>query len=190
MTRHPFRAVLFTLFLSIFISACAQLSVAEREEARSERDSMADKTITTLLAEREDLQENLNSAVGYMVTNWKVTKVPVVGAGSGNGVIVDLKTKERIYVDVKRFDIGGGLGAKSYKNLLIVQSQELLNNLKDGHVHFEAGAEVAAGTATVEGSSGALNEDYKLYLLLDGGGSATATARALSLSIDKELTKR
>ena len=188
MKRSYLRVGLSALLVSVLMSGCAQLSVDEKREARSERDAMADKTIAKLLTEQEDLQANLDSAAGYMVTNWKVTKVPVVGAGSGNGVIVDLKTKERIYVNVKRFDVGGGWGAKSYKNLLVVQSQELFDRLKTGTAHFEAGAEVAAGTAAVDGSSSALNTDYKLYMLLDGGGSATATARVLKLNIDEELT--
>ncbi|RLA72358.1 MAG: hypothetical protein DRG78_23940 [Epsilonproteobacteria bacterium] len=164
------------------------MTLEQKVEARQDRDMMAKATIDALLKENDDLQKNLDSSAGYMVTNWKVTKVPVVGAGKGNGIIVDSKTDEKTYVKVSRYDIGGGWGARSYKNLLVVQDQEIFEDLKTGTTQFEAGAEVAAGTVGVDGGSSSLNKDYKLYMLLDGGGSATATARILRMSVDTELT--
>jgi len=50
---------------------------------------------------------------------------------------------------------------------------------------FEAGAEASAGEASAEGSSG--NIDFEMHVLSEGGASATATARAIRVKINKDL---
>ena len=119
-----------TILLALsFLQGCAQLSVQEKDDARLALDKMAEETITELLKSNDDLEEKLKHSLGYMVTNWKTTKVPVVGAGSGDGVVVDQKTGHRTYVKVKRFDIGGGIGARSYKNLVLIKDAQFLKDL-------------------------------------------------------------
>jgi len=179
---------LLSVALLLMIGGCSQLTPEQKVEARQDREKMAEETISELLKENDDLQANLDSSAGYMVTNWAVTKVPVLGGGKGTGLIVDSKTNEKTYVNVSRYDIGGGLGTRKYNNLLVVQDQEVFDDLKMGVTQFEAGAEAAAGTSGAEASSSSLNKDYKLYVLLHSGGSATATARMLRMSVDKELT--
>ena len=179
---------LLVILLALFsLQGCAQLSVEEKEDARLALDKMAEKTVAELLKSNDDLEEKFKHSVGYMVTNWKTTKVPVVGGGSGDGVIVDQKTGHHTYVKVKRFDIGGGMGARSYKNLVLIKDAKFLKDLQEGKWNFEAGAEVAAGTAGTAGGSSGADSGYKVYMLLDGGGSATATVRAIRVNLDTSL---
>jgi hypothetical protein len=117
----------------------------------------------------------------------KVTKVPIVGAGGGEGVFLNRESDKRSYFTVSRFDIGGGWGARSYKVLLVVESPEVMDRIKGGAREFQAGAEASAGTSSAEGSSGS-NEGFSLHVLSDGGASATATARVIRLKVNKELT--
>ena len=177
-----------SLFL-VLLSACSGLTPNEKEAQRQERQDMAEETIKLLLLDNEELQADLNTSVGYLATSWKVTKVPFVGFGGGYGILVDSRTKEKTYVNVSRFDIGGGWGVRSYHNLLVIQSQEVYEEIKNGTFTFQGGAEVAAGTAATGGSSSGLNSDFKLYTHLDGGGSATATVRVLIVSVDDELAQ-
>ena len=164
------------------------MTVSERETKRNQLDEMAATAIAGLVKQDDNLQKELDDSLGYAVANMKVTKVPVVGAGGGEGVYVNKITGKRTYFTVSRFDIGGGWGARSYKALLVMTSQEVLDRFDGGTWEFQAGVEASAGTAAAEGSSGALNEGYAVHVLSDGGASATATARVIRIKVNSELT--
>ncbi len=179
--------IILISLLTLLLTACAKPNLNELSKARSEIDLMAKTTIEKLIQENPQIQKEIDESVGYAILNWKLTKVPGVGVGGGNGVLVDTKTGERTYVTVSRFDIGGGWGARSFKNLLITKDQNFFNEVKDGHFKFEAGAEASVGTVGASGNSAALNKKVQSHILIDGGGSATATVRYLDMSLDSDL---
>ena len=175
--------------LLLVISACSSLSISERETKRNQLDEMAATAIASLVEQDTALQQKIDDSLGYFVVNMKVTKVPVVGGGGGEGVFVNKKTNKRIYFTVSRFDIGGGWGARSYKILMLFETQEMMDRLQNGTWEYQAGVEASAGTAAAEGSSGGLNEGYTVHVLADGGASATATARVIRIKVNSELTE-
>jgi len=181
---------LLALLLSmLFITVgCSTMSATEKDQKRSDIDEMAATAIIGLVEQDAELKIEMDKALGYAVGNMKVTKIPVVGAGGGEGVIVDKKTNKRTYFTVSRFDIGGGWGARSYKILILLKTQEALERLQSGTWEYQAGVEASAGTAAAEGSSGDLNKDYSLHVLSEGGASATATARVIRIKVNHELT--
>ncbi len=180
---------LLTLAFLLAITACSSMSVSEKEAKRNQLDEMAATAIAGLVEQDETLQQKIDDSLGYSVANMKVTKVPVVGAGGGEGVFVNKKTNKRIYFTVSRFDIGGGWGARSYKILLVFETQEMLDRFDGGTWEFQAGVEASAGTASAEGGSGDLTEGYAVHVLSDGGASATATARVIRIKENSELTE-
>ena len=177
--------LLLTLFL---LTGCASITTAEKDNKRSELDLMAKTAIDGLVEQDAELQKQIDDSLGYFVANMKVTKVPVVGAGGGEGVLVNKKTNKRLYITVNRLDIGGGWGARSYKILLLIETQEMLDKLHNGTWEFQSGVEASAGTAAAEGSTGALTEGYSVHILADGGASATATVRVIRIKVNSELT--
>ncbi len=100
------KKVLLLISPIFFLVACSSMSVAEKETKRTELDEMAATTIASLMKKDAALQQQIDDSAGYAVANMKVTKVPVVGAGGGEGVFVNKKTKIRKYFTVSRFDIG------------------------------------------------------------------------------------
>ncbi len=180
---------LLVLVYALFVmTACSSMSITERETKRSQLDEMAATAIAGLIEQDATLQQKIDDSLGYAVANMKVTKVPVVGAGGGEGVYVNKKTDKRAYFTVSRFDLGGGWGARSYKALVVITSQEALDRFDGGVWEFQAGVEASAGTVAAEGSSGALNEGFTVHVLSDGGASATATARVIRIKVNSELT--
>lgn len=177
-----------SMALSLLVS-CSSMTVSEKEIKRNELDTMAEQAIAGLVEKGPELQQEIDESLGYAVANMKVTKVPIVGAGGGEGVYFNKKTGKRSYFTVKRFDLGGGWGARSYKALLLVTSQDMLDRFDGGTWEFQAGVEASAGTAAAEGSSGALNEDFTVHVLSDGGASATATARVIRIKVNSDLTE-
>jgi len=178
------------LLVMFLLTGCASMTTAEKVSKRSELDLMAKTAIGGLVEQDADLQKQIDDSLGYAVANMKVTKVPIVGAGGGEGVFVNKKTNKRIYFTVSRCDIGGGWGARSYKILMLFETQEMMDRLHNGTWEFQAGVEASAGSAAAEGSSGALTEGYTVHVLSDGGASATATARVIRIKVNSELTEK
>ncbi|MBL0721448.1 MAG: membrane lipoprotein lipid attachment site-containing protein [Sulfurovum sp.] len=173
--------------LSLFILAgCSKPTMEEVTSQRAEIDQMANETIATLKKDDKKVEIALDKAIGYMAVNWKVTKVPVVGAGGGNGVVVSKEDNKHVYINVSRFDIGGGVGARSYKNLVVVYDQKLLERLQKGTFDYQASAEVSAGSNVADVATNK-DERYDTFILADGGGSATATLRVIRSKLSKDL---
>lgn len=175
------------MLATFLLTGCASMTTTERDNKRSEIDLMAKTAVEGLVKQDAELQEQIDDSPGYMVANLKVTKVPVVGGGGGEGVHVNKITGKRTYFTVSRFDIGGGMGARAYKGLILFETQEAMEDLQDGTWEYQAGAEASAGTASAEGSSGG-EEGYTVHILSEGGASATATARVIRVKVNKELT--
>lgn len=183
------KKILLTVISVVFVlGGCSTMTVDERDQKRSDIDAMAEAAIAGLIEGDSKVQSELDASVGYAVANMKLTKVPVVGAGGGEGVLIDKDTQQRIYFNVTRLDLGGGWGARSYKVLLAIDDQEILDRFKNGTWEFQAGAEASAGTASAEGSSSDLAQGFTMHVLSDGGASATVTARVIRIKVNKALT--
>ncbi len=169
------------------ITGCSTMTVTEKDQKRSELDAMAETAIAGLIEQDANVKTEMDKSIGYAVANMKLVKVPLIGAGGGEGVFVDKKTNKRTYFTVKRLDIGGGWGGRSFKLLIVVNSQEILDKLDKDIWEFQAGVEASAGKAAAEGSSADLNEGFSMHVLSDGGASATVTARVIRIKVNSKL---
>lgn len=73
------------------------MTTEERGAKRAELDEMAQKAIAGLIEQDPSIKTKMDESLGYAVANMKLTKVPIVGAGGGEGVFVDKHTQQRIY---------------------------------------------------------------------------------------------
>ena len=64
----------------------------------------------------------------------------------------------------------------------------MLDKFKRGTLDIGTGAEATAASASLETSAIKGNKNYTLYVLSDGGASATFTLRTLRIKVNKELT--
>ena len=162
-------------------TGCATLTPTERAQKQNELDTMAEESVAALIEKDPELQSVFDDAVGYMVINMKLTKVPLVGAGGGQGVVVDKSNNKRTYVKVKRLDFGGGWGVRAFKAVFAFTDKDLLAKAAFGKWVFQGGAEASAGSASAEGSTGALSKGFEVYTLTEAGASATVTVRVIRL---------
>ncbi len=180
--------ILMMITVSV-IAGCSTMTATEKEQKRSELDAMAKAAVTDLIQQNPEIQKQLDQSLAYAVADMKLTKIPVVGAGGGEGVLVDKNSQQRIYFTVSRFDLGGGWGVRAYKALLVIESQKVLDKAKDGTWEFQAGAEASAGSASAEGSSSGLSKGFSMYVLSEAGASVTVTARVIRIKVNRELTE-
>jgi hypothetical protein len=126
----------------------------------------------------------------------KITKVPVVGAGSGYGAAINMKTGGKTYIRMARFDVGGGWGARSVRPVLVFQDEKKFRDFIDGEWEAQAGAEAAAkvGETGAAGGAGSGNlpgdKGYSIHMITDAGVSATATAGVIRIRAVKLKQQR
>ncbi len=173
-------SLITVILLSFF--GCAKIPGATGQEQIITINELVTKTLTDLYKEDSTNQETVESSVGYVILNNKITKIPLVGAGAGYGVAINTQSNEKTYLKATRFDVGGGWGARSVRVVIIFQDEKKFNDFIDGYWSANAGAEGSAkvgdaGIASGAGS-GDVGEDkgYTIHTITDAGVSATATA--------------
>ena len=173
--QFPHRQVL--VLILFLLSGCAGMTIEEQQAKRAELDEMGEKTVQKLLELRPDADEALTRSVGYTVIDMAITKIPLVGAGGGLAVTVDKRSGENSYSKVSQLEVGGGIGAKRFKVVVFFTDETLLDRAIEGAWHFEAGAEISAGTAGAEGQVSKPEEGYTAFKIAEGGAAATITIR-------------
>jgi lipid-binding SYLF domain-containing protein len=192
------RNLIFLITSLFLLAACSTMTTSEKEKKRSDLDVMADASITRFVEQDASMQEKIDNSLAYAVINVTLTKVPLVGAGGGEGVTFDKKTKNRTYITATRLDLGGGVGARAYKLLILINTEEVYEKFKGGTWEFSASAEAAAGTTsedtpsgeTTDGDAVAEEKDLGLstYELSEGGAVVYVSARVIRTKVNHALT--
>ncbi len=72
------------------MSGCAGIPGATGGEQAETIDALVERTLADLYKQEPKAREAVANSVGYVVMNNKITKIPVVGAGSGYGVAIKI----------------------------------------------------------------------------------------------------
>ena len=172
-------------FFLVAMSGCASIPGKTGEEQAETIDALVERTLADLYKQEPKAKEAIATSVGYVVMSNKITKIPIVGAGSGYGVAIDTRTGEKTYIKMARFDVGGGWGVRSVRPVLIFQDEKKFKDFIDGVWEAQAGAEAAAKVGETGAAGGAGsgdlpgNKGYSVHMITDAGVSATATAGIL-----------
>ncbi|MCJ7555878.1 MAG: hypothetical protein MUP90_03060 [Gammaproteobacteria bacterium] len=172
--------VLAWLFLLAGIQGCSSIPGESGEEQAESIDSLVERTLADLALQQPGTTDEIASSVGYIVMSNKITKIPIVGAGSGYGVGINTASGEKTYLKMARFDVGGGWGVRSVRPVLIFQDEKKYLDFIGGKWGATAGAEAAAkvgesGAAGGAGSGDVGDKGYSIYMITDAGVSVTAT---------------
>lgn len=174
---YPALNVVASAVLLLALAGCASLSPEDHAIRRAELDQMAETTLTRLVELQPDAARALETCVGFVVLDMKTTKIPVIGTGQGFGVVIDRRNDTRSYVQVSRIEVGGGLGAQSYRLVIMFDDKRLLDRAVSGAWHYEAGSQAGLGTAEVDVSAKKDTKGYTAFKLVSGGAVATVTVR-------------
>ncbi len=188
--------LIFSIVSLFLLAACSTMTTSEKEKKRSELDAMADTSIARFIEQDASMQEKIDNALAYAVIDVKLTKVPLVGAGGGEGVSFDKKVQNRTYITATRLDLGGGVGARAYKLLILINTEDVYDKFKGGTWEFSASADAAAGTTSTEAPSSEKTEavaeekdlGFSTYELSEGGASVYVSARAIRTKVNHALT--
>lgn len=172
----------------IFVATgCTTYGSMTVDEKRAHLVELEERTMVELVESYSQAKEDLETAVGYAIMSNAATKVPFVGAGEGIGVVVDSRTDERTYLRLTRFDVGGGLGVRTFRVVVVFFDETLMKKLASGKLELGAGAEAGAGSKDVGtgagGIAGSRNGKRALYQLSDTGASVTFTVNLIKYSV-------
>jgi hypothetical protein len=163
------------------LSGCASIPGKTGAEQAENIDALVERTLADLYKQEPATREAIASSVGYVVMSNKITKIPLVGVGGGYGVAIETKSGARTYLEMARFDVGMGWGARSIRPVAIFTDAKVFKDMTDGEWEFQAGAEASAkvgegGAAGGGGAGGPGDKGYTMHVVTDAGVSATATA--------------
>ncbi|MCK5481809.1 MAG: hypothetical protein KAJ06_11700, partial [Gammaproteobacteria bacterium] len=117
--KQPVRvAFILTVILGL-LAGCTSIPVEQRESKRAEIDGTTEDTIIILSEKDADFSAALANAAGYFAGRASASTVAVIGGAYGIGVLVDLSTGERTYMNIKRLDLGAGLGVQKYRGVML-----------------------------------------------------------------------
>ncbi len=184
---HRSTAVAMATVLGIVTTACSTYRSMSVDERRAFVAELEETALTDLVKQHPEAQADLERSLGHAIFAKAVTKVPVFGAGDGLGVVIDRRTGQRTFLRVGRIDVGGGLGTRKYRVVMIFFEPGPLDKLLAGKLEIRAGAEASsgAGDAAAGGGESSRSRDngYATYRLADEGLSATWTVSVTRYSV-------
>jgi lipid-binding SYLF domain-containing protein len=182
VARRPRAAALLPL---LFAGACVSVPGDEAAEKRKHVDAYAEESLELLVKQSPEVKAELDAAKGYAVIQKSGVKIPVFGAESGWGVVVERDSGKRTYVKMRGVEFGAGWGARVSRVIAILHTPEEVAAARDGGFEFRAGAEAGAKAGDVGGGAGGgvrSDSGPSVYVLLDSGAAATATVGVLRTS--------
>jgi lipid-binding SYLF domain-containing protein len=181
---------LFLSFLLVLfaLQACTSIPIEQRADKRSQLDQEAQETIARMIEQDPGIEQELDEAAGYFVSRISAANVAVIGGGQGIGVLVDNQSGDRTYLNVKRFDLGAGLGVRYYRVLMLIETREKLEEIRTGTTFRAATTDIAAGKAGSASVVSTQGEGVSVHFLAESGGSIAVSARAIRLTVNRDLT--
>ena len=170
----------------VMLGACASMPVEQREARRAEINREAEETIALVSQKSPEFTEALEQSAGYFTSRVSEATVALIGGAQGIGVLVDNQTGERTYMNIKRLDLGIGLGLREYRFIVLAEDAEALESLLSKKYLSSLALEAAAGNT---GARGGYNSGgHRVFLISDSGASVAATARLLKTTVNTDLT--
>jgi hypothetical protein len=168
------------------LGACSSIPVEQREARRAEIDRDADETVALLKEKEPEFAEALERSAGYFTSRVSSTTVAIVGGAQGIGVLVDNDTGDRTYMNIRRADLGVGLGVRTFRVLLLAEDAAALESMSDKRYFSAVATEATAGKKG--GTGGYIAGGLRAFVISDSGASLAATARIVKMSVNEDLT--
>ncbi|CAM4094092.1 porin family protein [Vibrio neonatus] len=177
--------------LSLLSAGCAShIPIEDVEPTRKAIKAESSALIEKMASLYPEVEKELSNSVGYATASMSGVNVVVLGGGYGRGMIENKLDGSITYLDVKRYDLGAGLGLGTYDVLAIFDDEDALQRYKERNWRTSVGAQWNVNEA---GSSAYTdvwhsNYDVSLYVASNSGAVAQGSARLVSISTNYDLT--
>ncbi len=141
------------------------------EEKREYLFELEEQTLAELVKDDPKAQADLDAAVGYAIFSNTATKVPSSAPAMGSAWWSTPRPMIGPTSRSSRFDVGGGLGLRKFRLVMIFFDEAAFEKLATGKLELGAGVEAGAGNNDIGtgagGIAGARNEKRVLYQISD-----------------------
>jgi lipid-binding SYLF domain-containing protein len=180
--------ILFAILLQWTLSACSTLAPEELAQTRVELAAISNLIIDRTIERYPEAEAELAAGVGFFAGQLTGANVVVAGAGTGLGELHDNRDGSISYIDIRRLDLGAGLGASRSSVLIVFKQTEALDNFRSGQFLPTVNAESSFGESGTGRAASFKGEGLSSYYLAEQGAGAVLTTRVLKTRINEDLT--
>ena len=170
--------VLAATCFAAMVTGCstAPKSQAERQSLQGE----AEAAYQSMQAKDPSLKEFVDKAAGYAIFP-SVGKAGLIAGGAyGRGILYE-NGQPTGYVDLKQGSVGAQIGAQTYNELVVFETQSAVDQIKQGEFDLGATASAVALKAGV-GGAGRFKNGIAVFIQPKGGLMAEASITGQKLN--------
>ena len=161
------RSKWFIIVLSgimVLAMASAAFAATVQEQRRETRQKVSD-TLNKLYERKPSARTALKNAEGYAVFVSSGVKLGILGDSHGRGLAHNNKTGEDIFMRMKEFQVGLGIGAKEYALIFAFIDRAAWNKFTSSKWSYGGQADVAANDGVDGGSfEGAVQAEPGIFV--------------------------
>ena len=165
-------------------------SEEEIKEEKAEIRKMVKETLARLYQVQPSAQKAVSKSAGYAVFGNFGLKIFVAGTGTGKGLIIDNKTKEKTFMKMVELQAGLGMGVKKFRLVWVFENhKDVTEFINSG---WELGGQTSAA-AKLDDEGGAfagamsVSPGIWLYQLTDDGLALELTGKGTKYYKDDDL---
>lgn len=185
-------AALIAVPLLINASGCSSAKGSTAVDKRLYAQNMRTEVLNELYAEKPEARQSVENAIGYGVFTNVGSKVLIIAAGNGYGIVRDNATGQDIYMKMKELGGGLGMGIRKYRAVFVFHDAATMRKFVDEGWEVGVNADAAAksgdtgGNVAGSATSGQI-EGLQVYQVTESGIALSATATAAKYYPDNEL---
>lgn len=160
------------------------------EEARQEVRTVAADTLQTLYVTQPAARGVVEKSAGYAVFSNFGMKILIAGGGTGEGLAVNNKTKQEIFMRMAEVQAGLGFGVKKFRLIWVFETQQAFDSFVNSGYQFGGQTALSAKAGGVgAGVTGAasVSPGVWVYQITDDGIAAELTVKGTKYYRDNEL---
>ncbi len=190
------KVLVFALSVGLIASAASALpAFLDRRPDDEQRQSILERSaevLAKLYQSQPEAKASVEKAYGYATFSNFGVKIFFAGSGTGRGVAVNNKTRQKTFMNMAEIQAGLGLGVKKFMLVWIFDNEQVFNSFINSG--WELGGQASA--AAKAGDSGAayqgaiqVSTGVYVYQLTDAGLALELTAKGTKYYKDNDLNQ-
>ena len=176
--------------LVIVLMVNTTVFAASAASQRAELNQKTNSTLEQLYQKQPKARQVIANSKGYAVFNNTGFKLGILGSSHGRGMAVNNLTGEKVYMKMKEYQAGLGLGIKEYAIIFVFTDSDSLNSFVKKGWSFGAQATAVADDGISGGAlEGAIHVDNGvwMYQMTTKGLAAELAVKGTNYYRDKNL---
>ena len=185
---------LYRIMMAVVVALVCMFATNVRAESKAEKQEdiqkTAQQTLEQLYRAQPLAKAAIEKAAGYAVFSDTGFKIFFGGSGTGQGVVVNNRTKQKTYMKMIELQAGLGFGISKFRNVFVFETKSARDSFINSGWQFGGQATAGAKTADSGGAmAGAVSvdNDIWMYQLTEKGLNVSITVTGAKYYKDDSL---